>query len=201
MRPLLRPGLALPLGPGRRRRAQAPRRRGGATIVEFAFAASIFLTLMFGALEFARMLFVWNSMQEVTRRAARAAVVSNFTDNAALAQLKAAAVFADPQHPTSIFGTDVGADHIRITYLNRDLAEVSPLPASPNANLANCASTPAAAACIRFVRVQICANGSGAACEAVHYSPIVPVFPALSMPLFPVIIPAQSLGCGIPVCP
>ncbi len=48
--------------------------RGVAT-VEFALVAMIFFTLLFGVLEFARMLYVFNSVQEVTRRAAREATV------------------------------------------------------------------------------------------------------------------------------
>jgi hypothetical protein len=173
----------------------------GATIVEFAFASSIFFSLMFGAIEFARLMFVWNSLQEVTRRAARAATVTDFTDGAALDALKTAAVFADATHPSLIFGTDISADRLRISYLNRDLAEVSPLPPSPNANVATCAAAPGAAGCIRFVRVQLCANAGAATCEPAHYEPVVPVFPNVSMPLFPVIMPAQSLGCTPPKCP
>ena len=148
------------------------RAEAGATVVEFAIAGSAFLILMFGAIEVARLMFVWNSLQEVTRRAARAAVVTDFTDTSALTALKNAAVLSNGSG--SLFGSDISADHLRISYLNRDLAEVEPLPASPNANIANCATTPGAANCIRFVRVQVCASGAGMACDAVHYVPVVP---------------------------
>lgn len=47
----------------------------GLYIVEFALVAALFLVLLFAALEFARALFVWNTLTEATRRGARLAAV------------------------------------------------------------------------------------------------------------------------------
>ncbi len=56
------------------------RRQSGATIVEFAFAAVVFLTLLLGIMDFGRMLFTWNAAVEATRYGARVAVVCNQAD-------------------------------------------------------------------------------------------------------------------------
>jgi hypothetical protein len=47
----------------------------GLYIVEFALVAALFFVLLFAVLEFARALFVWNTLTEATRRGARLAVV------------------------------------------------------------------------------------------------------------------------------
>ena len=46
-------------------------RQQGAAAVEFALVALLFFTLLFGILEFGRMLYLYNTVQEVSRRAAR----------------------------------------------------------------------------------------------------------------------------------
>ncbi|MGZ8160540.1 MAG: TadE/TadG family type IV pilus assembly protein [Methylobacter sp.] len=47
----------------------------GLYIVEFALVAALFFVLLFGVIEFARTLFVWNTLTEATRRGARLAAV------------------------------------------------------------------------------------------------------------------------------
>lgn len=47
----------------------------GSTVVEFAFVALMFFALLFGIMEFGRVLFTWNSAAEATRYGARVAVV------------------------------------------------------------------------------------------------------------------------------
>jgi len=47
----------------------------GLYIVEFALVAALFFVLLFAVIEFARTLFVWNTLTEATRRGARLAVV------------------------------------------------------------------------------------------------------------------------------
>ncbi|HEY8037125.1 MAG TPA: TadE family protein [Methylobacter sp.] len=51
------------------------KRQKGIYIVEFTLVATLFFVLLFGVLEFARALFVWNSLTEATRRGARLAAV------------------------------------------------------------------------------------------------------------------------------
>ena len=50
-------------------------RQKGMYIVEFALVAALFFVLLFGMIEFARALFVWNTLTEATRRGARLAAV------------------------------------------------------------------------------------------------------------------------------
>jgi hypothetical protein len=49
--------------------------QSGATLVEFALATAVFLTLLLGIMDFGRMLFTWNAAAEATRWGARIAVV------------------------------------------------------------------------------------------------------------------------------
>lgn len=65
---------SLPLG-GRQR---------GAAMVEFAIVIVVFLILVFGGMEFARMLFQWERTVEATRAGVRAAVVSDPPSGCAL---------------------------------------------------------------------------------------------------------------------
>lgn len=58
-----------------KRQARTDRRHErGAALVEFAIAATVFLTVMFGVLEFSRMLWVHNALTDATRRGARYAI-------------------------------------------------------------------------------------------------------------------------------
>ena len=51
------------------------KRQKGLYMVEFAVVGLVFFILLFGALEFGRALFVWNTLTEATRRGARLAAV------------------------------------------------------------------------------------------------------------------------------
>ncbi|WP_419534916.1 TadE family protein [Endozoicomonas sp.] len=49
----------------------------GTTIVEFSIVASVFFMVLFGLMEFGRVVYTFNLLQEATRSAARVAVVSD----------------------------------------------------------------------------------------------------------------------------
>ncbi len=53
----------------------SPAAQRGVAAVEFALISGVFFTLLFGIVEFSRVLFYWNTAAEVTRLGARAAVV------------------------------------------------------------------------------------------------------------------------------
>src|SRR5437667_8265592 len=55
------------------------RSQRGAAAVEFALIAIVFFMILLGSMEFGRLMYIWNTAQEVTRRAAREAVVRDFT--------------------------------------------------------------------------------------------------------------------------
>lgn len=67
---------------------RCPSRRNaslGATTVEFALALLVYLMLLLGIVDFARMIFTWNAASEVTRYGARyAAVCDDTTQQAAV---------------------------------------------------------------------------------------------------------------------
>lgn len=66
------------------------RRQKGLTTVEFALAGSSALVVLFGCIEISRALYVWNTVGEATRRAARMAAICPMNDPA----IRAAALFA-----------------------------------------------------------------------------------------------------------
>lgn len=55
-------------------------RQRGVAAVEFALIAVVFFALLFGAIEVARVLWVWNAASEATRLGARLAVVCDLND-------------------------------------------------------------------------------------------------------------------------
>lgn len=64
------------------------RRSRGVAAVEFALVASLFLLLLIGTMEVARVLFLWNSANEATRLGARVAVVCDVDSSAVLARMR-----------------------------------------------------------------------------------------------------------------
>ena len=53
----------------------------GATLVEFAIGATVFLTAIFAVLEFGRALWVHNALSDAARRGARYAVLNPASDS------------------------------------------------------------------------------------------------------------------------
>lgn len=173
---------------------KAARQRGMA-IVEFGLVCMVLLPFLFALIEYGRLMFLWNALPEVTRRAARAAAMTDFTDTAAMQALRQAALFSDSgQLPMA---PNVGSANIRIDYRWQDaagaLATVAPLPACPLANRINCERDPHASSCISFVRVRLC--GEGADCPALANEPLLPMVPVpKTLPLASTVVAAESLG-------
>lgn len=161
-----------------------PNRQHGTAAVEFALVSLLFFTILLGILEFGRMLYIYNTMQEVTRRGARAAVVLWIDQTAAI---KSIALFGGTSIPA---GAEVGAANINITYLRKDGLEVTAFPTDPGDNLSACADSTRTASCIYSVRVSI---------DGVSYSPMVTLFSFLGIPLPPSVVTmhAESLGFNI----
>ena len=157
-----------------------PCQRGVAT-VEFALICMLFFTLMFGALEFARLLFVYNSLQEVTRRAAREMTVRWISDEATV---KTLALFGAASLPA---GAEITASSIKIEYLAADGSTVTVFPSDPGDNLSACGDAARTASCIYSVRVSI---------NAVNYIPMLSLFSFLNLtlPSSSVTMHAESMG-------
>lgn len=182
-------------------------RERGVAVVEFALVLVVFLFLLLGIVELGRMLYVWESAQEVTRRAARMAVVK-WVDQGD--DIKKAAVF----HPNSGGALDevvlpgsvqdeLTAASVSITYYNtyEDAVEgenaISPGSSEgPQDNVGYCKDVIPNPNCIRYVRASI----SGA-----EYQPLISLFVGTVLPPFnvdlrislpdsTVIMPAEALG-------
>lgn len=174
---------------------KAARRRGSATI-EFGLVCMVFMPMLFAMFEYGRLLFVWNTLPEVTQRAARAAAITDFSNPAAMQALRQAALFRSDDSPLPL-APNVSSANIRIEYLWQDsaggLAALPLLPACPMANRINCAREPHGSACISFIRVRLC--GSGAGCPALAYEPLLPMVPVPdAMPSASTLVAAESLG-------
>lgn len=184
-------------GPG-----AAGKRQRGVAAVEFALLVIVFFMLVFGVLEIARLIYLFNTLQEVTRRAAVLAMNSPF-DQSAQDNVRKQALFQD-RDGHLVLGAPVTFAHLRLEYLSLSrpasgqlaLLPVNPLPASPAANRLNCLADPYAANCIRYIRVQVCQPGSSSNCDRVPYRALFPLIDLsqLGLPRAQTLVPAQSLG-------
>lgn len=191
----------------------APPRPRGVITIEFALLVGVFLTVVFFVIEVGRVIYLWNTVQEVTRRAARAAAVTNFSDPAAIDLVRQQAIFRTGAG-TLPLGAPIDDTYVRIDYLwlndTGALAHIDTLPACPTRNMLNCLGTPHGPSCVRFVRARLCLPGTGDACVPVPYQPLMPMLGgfatgalAMLIPTADTVQPAESLGYrpGMPDCP
>lgn len=196
----------------------APTRRAGrftqrgSVAVEFSLMAIVFFTFIFGIMELARVIYMYNTLAEVTRTAARAVSNIDFHDTAALNRALQHAIFRSTPGEL-VIGKPITDQNIRIDYMYLDkqsdgriqmkqIATTS-LPACPAQNRHNCLENPYSSSCIRLVRVRVCTTGSDA-CDRVPYQAIFPLVPLnLSLPNSTTIVSAETLGysAGDPLCP
>ena len=183
------------------------RRQGGVFAVEFAMLALLFFLFLFAMLELARAVYVWNMVHEITRRAARAAAVTDFSDAGALQAVRAHAVLRTTPGALPL-GGGISDAYVRIDYLSQAAGgalaavPVTVMPGCPQRNRINCLDDPHGASCIRFVRARLCVPGDGARCERVPYRPVLPLlgmmFPsgagAVRLPGGSTMAVAESLG-------
>lgn len=183
-------------------------RQGGVFAVEFAMLALLFFFFVFAMLELARAVYVWHMVHEITRRAARDAAVTDFSNAAALQAVRTRAVLrATPG--TLPLGGGISDAHVRIDYLSQAAGgaalaalPVTAMPGCPQRNRINCLNDPHGASCIRFVRAHLCLPGAGARCDSVPYRPMLPLlgvmFPsgagAVRLPSGATMAVAESLG-------
>jgi Flp pilus assembly protein TadG len=189
------------------RRPPDPRQRG-AFAVEFGLVFMVFLIMVLGIIEVSRALYMWNTLQEVTRRAARAASTTDFSDQAAINQLRRAATFSDSGNLP--LGAPVTDKHLIVDYLslqnNAGVTTAVPIPAAnmpacPARNRLTCTANANSPSCIRFVRVRVCEPGTD--CSQVPYKMMVPLLDlSIGLPTSTTIMRAESLGYtpGMPMC-
>ncbi len=174
----------------------------GATTVEMALVLTVFIILLFAAVELGRAMYLWNTLQHVTRQAARDAIVTDFTDAAAMTALKQNAIFRT-NAGSLIAAAEITDTAVRITYHSIDSAgtlhDVSAAVTCPPKVITDCLTDPHGATCIRFVQARICDPANAAACNPIKYQAmILPSFISgfanLSLPVAPSMMPAESLG-------
>lgn len=198
--------------PPRRTRAKHSS-QAGAFAAEFGLILVVFFTVMFGVIELARIIYIWNTLQEATRSAAHAAAFTDFRDTAAMDALRQHAIFRSSAGKL-ILGDPVTDEHIRVDYmalvrspdgtLTLTPIPAMSLPSCPMRNRYICTADPSDASCIRFVRVRVCKPG-GSGCDAVDYAPLLPFvhIDGLKLPTSTTIAKAETLGFqpGGPLCP
>lgn len=171
-------------------------RQAGTTAVEFALLAILFFTLVFGIIETARLLFVFNTLQEVTRRAAAAGAKVYPTDTDGISAVRQHAIFRDSPGGLML-APPVTDEHIRLSYLRFDLSVIpqAAWPADATANRQICMMNSRAPNCIRFVQAEVCDTATANACDHVGAQMILPLID-LRVPLHraTTIVPVESFG-------
>lgn len=176
-------------------------RQSGVALIEFALIALFVLfPLLLAIMEFGRVFYLWNTVQEVTRHAAREAVVRDFGITE-MSQIQRGAVF-QAETSTGTVGVPAATGvvtnlNVKITYLKANgVDEVNPYPDDPADNISACGDATRQDSCIRFVRAEVC---TGNPCTAVTYIPMMGLFSFLgvNIPVSAVVMPAESLGFTI----
>jgi Flp pilus assembly protein TadG len=163
------------------------KRQTGAAIVEFALIGSLLLAFIIAIFEFGRMMFVYNTMQEISRRGAREATVRWVGDAAAI---KSAALFGATTMPG---GPEITQSNIYIRYLRSNgVDEVTATPLDAGDNMAACNDVTRSTECIMYVEVSI---------KNVEYRPLIfkagavtTSRPLNAMPEATTVVYAESLG-------
>ncbi|KFI05661.1 hypothetical protein JN27_19520 [Massilia sp. BSC265] len=187
------------------------KKQQGVAAVEFSLVAIIFFMLFFGIVEVARAMYIMNTLQEVTRRAAAFASNADFSKDADMQKVRQRAIFRDSPG-FLLFAEPVSDRNVVIDYMwiRKDGTTMTmvpipsgALPASPAANFANCLSNPYSQSCIRLVRVRICKTAGADACEPVGYKNLLSLIPfSFGLPRAKTIVTAETLGmpAGVPAC-
>jgi hypothetical protein len=178
-------------------------RQQGLAAVELALVSIVFFTVVFGAIELARLMYLCNTLQEVTRRAASAAANKDFSNSLAMEEVRQRAIFRTSAG-TLAMSQRVTDKSIRIDYMSIQntggtLSTVAipagSLPSTPAANRRACLVDPGAANCIRIVRVRVCQPGNGDDCVPVRFQSIIPLIDlSVSLPRATTLVRAESLG-------
>lgn len=185
---------------------RSPVKQLGGAAVEFALVALIFFILFFGIVELARAMYLCNTLQEVTRRAAALAVNTDFSNEGAMQDVREQAIFRTTPG-VLLMGDPISDRHVKIDYLrlpansNIPVSLGAALPANPLENRVNCAQDMEGARCIRLVRVRICMPGGGAdECDAVPYVPMFSLIPfSFALPFSTTIATVEGLGMPVGV--
>jgi len=182
----------------------AGRREAGTAAIEFALVVPLFLLMVFAIMEFARAMYMFNTMAEVTRRAASGAANVDFNNSSALDVVRKRAVLNEDSGRMPI-GEPITYKNVHIDYLylgpkgsGLELQEIpaGSMPSCPAKNRVICMQDPYSTSCIRAVRARICVEDSGTAgCTPVQYQPMIRLIQLpLRLPTSATIATVESLG-------
>jgi hypothetical protein len=144
------------------------RRQSGLAAVEFAIVGMLTMTIIFALLEVSRAMFVFNALDEVTRRGARMAAVCPLNAPA----IKQVALFGQTGQNGQGLLAGLRPENVTLEYLNLSGQRL----ADPAASYGQ----------IRFVRVRI---------DDFQHRLIIPLFvTAFDTPGFETTLPRESLG-------
>lgn len=161
--------------------------QNGAAIVEFAIIGALLFALVLAIFEFGRAMFLYDTMQEISRRGARSATVRWVSDTATI---KNDALFGATTLPG---GPEITSANVFIRYLRANgVDEVTTPPADAGDNMAACNDITRTAECITYVEVSV---------RNVQYTPLI-LKPAsittsqntYAMPQATTVVYAESLG-------
>lgn len=177
-------------------------KQDGVAAVEFAVVAILFFLIVFAIIEFARAMYMYNTMAEVTRRAAHAAANISFTDPDALDLARKQAVL-DETNGNLPFGSPITYKNIRIEYLSlpskKSALQIIPpgsMPSCPATNRVTCMTDLNGSDCIRAVQARICQEKTNTGtCTPVRYRSLISLIPLpLQLPTSLTIASAETLG-------
>jgi Flp pilus assembly protein TadG len=176
----------------------------GIAAVEFAIVVVAFFVFIFGIIEIARLLFLYNTLQDVTRRAASSAAAIDFSNGAKMDTLRQNAIFRSSAGGLVLM-SELTDQAVRIDYMYLDRAsdgKMTPqaipagnMPVSPSDNQANCRANPYGSSCIRYARARICDPVNTDSCDPVKFNTVTSLVSfSASLPVATTITRVQSLG-------
>lgn len=89
----------------------------GAALVEFAIVATVFMSVMFGVIEFGRLFWTHNALRDAARQGVRYASVRR-NDAAGIQAAKNVAVYGDPAGGTTPIVSGLSTSNVQIDYEN-----------------------------------------------------------------------------------
>jgi Flp pilus assembly protein TadG len=145
----------------------------GLFIVEFAIIAVILFVILVAVMELARIIWIWNTLDEATRRGARVAAVCTVDDSEIV---KRVTIFSDSGNTSPILkGLETGA--VTVSYLKED---GDPSTGNFQQRFED----------TRFVRVAVNAGNT----NKYTVNPLIPFIGEWTPPTFETTIPSESLG-------
>ena len=180
----------------------------GALTAEFAIVLILFLAVVCAVIELSRVLYMLNTLQVVTQRAAAGAADADYSSAAAMNVVRRRAIFRNSAGTLAV-GAPVTDAYVRIDYLSLSGAggatsEMTVLPSCPANNRVNCMQDPYGASCIRLVRARICDPAVAGECRKVAYQPLFSFISLpFNLPRATAVATAETLGAppGQAPCP